>query len=147
MDFTHMEEDLLRDEGLRLRTYACSRGHLTIGVGHKLTPQDRLSEGDAISLETAGLFLARDIATAMATANVIFGRDVFESMADARQRALVNMIFNLGGDRFRGFQRMIAAVQTHRWQEAARECLDSEYARQVGARAKRVAAALRDGKD
>lgn len=147
MDFTRMEEDLLRDEGLRLRTYTCSTGHLTIGVGHKVTPQDRIADGDAISLETAGLFLSRDIATALGTANTIFGRGRFESLPDARQRALVNMIFNLGAERFAKFVKMITAIKERRWDDAAAECLDSHYAKQVGKRARRVAAALETGLD
>ena len=141
-----MELDLIRDEGLRLRTYRCSAGHLTIGVGHKVADRDRLAEGDSISLEAAGLLLSRDIATAIGTANTIFGRDRFETMTDARQRALVNMIFNLGSGKFAGFRKMITAVKEHRWGDAARECLDSAYAKQVGARANRVANALKSGK-
>lgn len=141
-----MELDLIRDEGLRLRTYRCSAGHLTIGVGHKVADRDRLAEGDSISLEAAGLLLSRDIATAIGTANTIFGLDRFETMTDARQRALVNMIFNLGSGKFAGFRRMILAVKEHRWDDAARECLDSAYAKQVGARANRVANALKSGK-
>ncbi|NCC91708.1 MAG: lysozyme [Opitutae bacterium] len=147
MDFTRMEEDLLRDEGLRLRPYKCSAGHLTIGVGHKVTPHDRITEGDAISLETAGLFLSRDIAIALGTANTIFGRDRFESLPDARQRALVNMIFNLGAERFAKFVKLITAIKERRWADAAVECLDSTYARQVGNRAIRVSGALRTGQD
>jgi lysozyme len=147
MDITRMEEDLIRDEAIRLRTYRCSAGHLTIGVGHKITPQDRIDEGDTISLEAAGLFLSRDIATALGTANTVFGRGRFESMTDARQRAITNMIFNLGAERFAKFVKMITAIKSHRWDDAARECLDSHYAKQVGRRAKRVAQALRSGQD
>ena len=146
MNYTQMELDLIRDEGLRLRTYRCSAGHLTIGVGHKVTDRDRIAEGDTISLEVAGLYLNRDIATAIGTANTVFGRDRFEAMTDARQRALVNMIFNLGSGKFAGFRKMITAIKSHQWDAAARECLDSAYARQVGARAQRVAEALRTGK-
>ena len=146
MDYTQMELDLIRDEGIRLRTYRCSAGHLTIGVGHKITDRDRIADGDTISLEAAGLMLNRDISTAIGTANTVFGRDRFESMTDARQRALVNMIFNLGPERFAGFRRMVTAVKEHRWNDAASECLDSTYAKQVGARADRVAEALRTGK-
>lgn len=145
MDYTQMELDLIRDEGLRLRTYRCSAGHLTIGVGHKVTDRDRIAEGDTISLEAAGLYLTRDIATALGTANTVFGRDRFESMTDGRQRAITNMIFNLGPERFAGFRRMITAIKSRQWDDAARECLDSAYARQVGARAQRVADALRTG--
>ena len=143
MNFTTMEEELIRDEGLRLRPYTCSAGHLTIGVGHKITGRESL--GDTISLEVAGMLLTRDIATALAAATRIFGRERFEGFAEARQRAVVNMIFNLGEDRFQGFKRMIAAIQAGSWADAAAHCLDSKYAQQVGERAKRVARQLREG--
>lgn len=147
MDYTQMELDLIRDEDLRLRTYRCSAGHLTIGVGHKVADRDRIAEGDTISLEAAGLYLSRDIATALGTANTVFGRERFEGMSDARQRAIVNMIFNLGAAKFAGFRKMITAIKERRWDDAARECLDSAYARQVGDRAKRVAHQLKTGED
>jgi lysozyme len=143
MNFTLMEEELLRDEGLRLRPYTCSAGHLTIGVGHKITGRENL--GDTISLEVAGSLLTRDIASALAAATRIFGRERFESFSEARQRAVINMIFNLGEDRFRGFKRMIAAIIAGDWKDAAAHCLDSKYAQQVGERSKRVANQLRAG--
>lgn len=147
MDITRMEEDLIRDEGIRLRPYKCSAGHLTIGVGHRITANDRAASADSLSLEAVGMLLTRDIATALGTANTVFGRDRFEGMTDARQRAIVNMIFNLGAEGFAGFRRMITAIKEHRWKDAARECLDSKYAVQVGKRARRVAEALETGLD
>jgi len=147
MDITRMEEDLIRDEGIRLRPYKCSAGHLTIGVGHRITANDRAASADSLSLEAVGMLLTRDIATALGAAFRIFGREAFEAMADARQRAVVNMIFNLGEARFAGFRRMIAAIKAGRWGDAAAECLGSKYAEQVGARATRVAYQLRNGRD
>lgn len=147
MNYTQLELDLIRDEGLRLYPYRCTAGHLTIGVGHKILASDRLAEGDSISLERAGLMLQYDISLAVAHANKTFERWHFESMSDARQRAIVNMIFNLGRDRFAGFKNMIDAIKRCDWEQASTECLDSKYARQVGKRADRVAYALRTGED
>lgn len=143
MDFTRMEEELIRDEGLRLRPYTCSAGHLTIGVGHMITGRENV--GETISLEMAGFLLTRDIATALSAVINVLGRSSFESFSEARQRALVNLMFNLGPDRFAGFKKMIAAVRAGDWSEAAAHCLDSKYAQQVGDRAKRVAKQLREG--
>lgn len=147
MDFTRMEEDLHRDEGLRLRPYKCSTGHLTIGFGHRITKYDRIDAYSTISTEMAGTLLTRDISTAFDAATSVFGRESFDSIEEPRQRAIVNMIFNLGADRFRGFKKMIAAIKVRDWERAAEECLDSKYAKQVGKRADRVAHALRTGRD
>lgn len=147
MDFCQIEEDLIRDEGLRLRAYICPAGKLTIGVGHRVTRADRLDKNSRISLERAGFLLSTDISAALGAANRIFGRVEFVSWPDARQRAIVNMIFNLGETGFRGFERMIPAIKAGDWHLASLECLDSLYARQVGRRAQRIAEALRTGSD
>ena len=144
MNWTSMEEDLIRDEGLRLRAYTCPAGYPTIGVGHRMRPADI---DRTISLETAGYLLSRDISNAMGTALELFGREQFDAWPDARQRAICNMIFNLGEEGFLGFKNMIAAIRADDWQAASRHCLDSKYARQVGQRAKRIAHQLRSGVD
>lgn len=143
MDYTAMEEELIRDEGLRLRPYRCTAGHMTIGVGHLITGAE---SWDSVSLEMAGTLLTRDIATAISNVTSALGRNVFDAMTDARQRAVVNMMFNLGPTRFAGFKKMIAAIRAGDWSEAATHCLDSQYAQQVGARARRVATQLRTGR-
>ena len=143
MDWTQLEQDLIRDEGLRLRRYECSAGHPTIGVGHKLLPSEQdLKE---VSLAEAGNLLRLDIQAAVVALETVFGVNCLDSWSEARQRALVNMAFNLGGGRLAGFKRMIAAIEVDNWPAAAAECLDSAYARQVGKRAERVARALREG--
>lgn len=143
MDYTAMEEELIRDEGLRLRPYRCTAGHLTIGVGHMIVGAE---SWDTVSLEMAGTLLTRDIATAISNVTSALGRNVFDAMTDARQRAVVNLMFNLGPTRFAGFKKMIAAIRAGAWAEAAAHCLDSKYAQQVGQRAERVAAQLRTGR-
>ena len=92
-----------------------------------------------------GSALQEDIATALSAVINVFGRSAFEYFSEARQRALVNLMFNLGPDRFAGFKKLIAAVRAGDWSEAAAHCLDSKYAQQVGDRAKRIAKQLREG--
>lgn len=142
MNWTTLEEDLIRDEGLRLREYVCSAGHPTIGVGHKLLPDEHMDE---ISLTEAGRLLRLDIQHAIDGLENVFGTRCMDRWSEPRQRALVNMMFNLGETRFRGFKRMIKHVDQCNWALAAEECLDSAYARQVGSRAERVAKAIREG--
>jgi lysozyme len=143
MNWTKLEEDLIRDEGLRLRRYPCSKGHPTIGVGHKLRPHEQnITE---ISLTEAGRLLRLDIQHAIDGLENVFGTRCMDRWSERRQRALVNMMFNLGETRFRGFKRMIKNIELWNWALASVECLDSAYARQVGKRAERVAKAIREG--
>jgi len=55
------------------------------------------------------------------------------------------MAFNLGVAGLLGFKKMIVALKNGNYQLAAKECLDSRYAKEVGARAKRVAETIRTG--
>lgn len=146
MNYIQVEEDLIRDEGVKLRVYRCTAGHKTIGVGHKLSEREILTGLSEISLEQAGDLLHQDIGTALNACYRIFGRERFDSFSEPRQRALVNMAFQLGETRFRGFRLMIAAVKAGDWAEARRQALDSKWARSDSpARARRVAQAIGGG--
>lgn len=87
--------------------------------------------------------LANDIEQAEADASRVFFN--FEDLSDARKQALVNLAFNLGYGRLSGFRKMIHAVEHEEWDTAARELLDSKYAKQVKGRAVELAEMLRKG--
>ncbi len=59
------------------------------------------------------------------------------SQGETRERALVNMAFNLGG-RLAGFKKFLKAVNARDWPTAAVEMMDSKWATQVGDRATRL---------
>ena len=146
MNYTQTELDLIRDEGVRLRVYRCTAGHLTIGVGHKLNEREVLQSLSEISLEQAGYLLHMDIGIALNGCASIFGRDRFDSFTEARQRALVNMCFQLGTAGLAKFRKMVDAIMRDDWATAHKEALDSKWAKSDSpARAKRVADALRVG--
>lgn len=148
MNYVQLEEDLVRDEGVRLRVYRCTAGALTIGVGHKLTDREKQAGLSEISLERAGRLLHQDIGIAAGACHKIFGREQFDAFEEPRQRAMVNMAFQLGETRFRGFRLMIAAVKAGDWAEAHRQALDSKWAKKDSpARARRVAFPLLAGVD
>ena len=136
MDMTKLKAELIRDEGLRLKPYRCTAGKLTIGVGRNL---DDVGLAD----EEAKYLLKTDIDRAMddLDRNVPWWR----SMTDARQRAIVNMCFNLGWPRLSQFKNMLAHLQSGDFERAAAEALDSRWARQVGERSARIAALIREG--
>ena len=58
---------------------------------------------------------------------------------------LANMAFNLGVDGLLGFRRMILAVDRGHYDQAAREMLNSKWARQVFNRAIRLAEMMAKG--
>lgn len=136
MKFEAVRNDIVYDEGMLLKPYHCSAGKLTIGVGRNL-------EDNGISTEEALMLLENDISRA---ANEL-DRNMFgwRGFSEARQRALLNMCFNLGWPRMSGFKNMIAAIWADDWDTAAAEALDSYWASQVGSRAKRIAVLLKEG--
>ncbi len=136
MNIEQMKTELVRDEGLRLKPYKDTVGKLTIGVGRNL-------DDVGITEEEAGYLLENDIGRAMADLD----RNVpwWRSLSDARQRAMINMCFNLGWPRLSQFQNMLAALEAGDYERAAIEALDSRWARQVGSRAARVAAQIMEG--
>jgi len=127
---------LRADEALRLFPYVDLAGKLTIGYGRNL-------DARGITLDEADLLLQHDIDVAV---DELFKIDPVVATLDAvRQIVLANMCFNLGALRLRGFVLMWACLRGRNYEGAAREMLDSDWARQVGARARRLATAMATG--
>ena len=127
--------DLKRDEGFRSRPYRDSEGLLTIGYGTLI--EEGITEDEAATLLASRL---ADIVAELERRRPL-GREVPAPVA----RGLCNMAYNLGVPRLLGFERMWAALAAADYEAAAAEALDSKWARQVGARATRVAALIREG--
>lgn len=136
MNMDKLIKDLKRDEGLRLKPYRCSEGKLTIGIGRNI-------QDVGITEEEANILLANDILRCE--------RDLdtrlpwWRNLSPRRQDALLNMCFNLGIGRLMNFRKMLGALERGDWHEAAAQALDSRWARQVGARANRIADIFRNG--
>ncbi len=137
MDEQKLVEELIRDEGVMLRLYTCTAGKTSIGVGRNL--EDR-----GITRAEAMFMLANDIDDVE--------RDLdrnlpwWRQMDDVRQRVLANMAFNLGIVKLLDFRITLAAMKAGDYPKAARVMLDSRWARQVGARADRLAKMMETGK-
>jgi lysozyme len=134
--FKQLREDLIRDEDKRLKMYKDSEGIWTIGVGRNI--QER-----GIRDDEAELMLKNDMQEAYDETWRAFPH--FAGLSVARQLVVLNMVFNMGIPRVRGFKKMWAAIERGNFSEAAVQMLDSKWARQVGARAARLANKMRDG--
>jgi lysozyme len=100
-------------------------------------------DDNGISEDEAKMLLRNDIADILATLRTnIVG---WSELGEARQRALCNLGFNMGWTRLSRFKKMRAALESGDYELAADEALNSRWAKQVGARAQRVAALLRQG--
>ncbi|MEW8228526.1 MAG: glycoside hydrolase family protein [Candidatus Thiodiazotropha endolucinida] len=110
-------------------------GNWTIGHGHNLA--------NGIPRFIADQLLRYDYAQSVQELRQSYAW--YDELDKVRQDVLSNMCFNLGIERFGGFVRMIAAIETGDYEEAAIEMLDSKWATQVGDRADELAGQMRTG--
>jgi len=122
----------------RLMPYSDSLGVLTIGYGRAI---GRIG----ISFGEAETLLRHDIDRS--ERDLDFAAAWWRSLDDVRQRALVEMIFQLGLGTFLDFHHTRDALQHQRFGLAADAMLDSEWADQTPARVQRLAAMVRTGLD
>lgn len=131
-----LQDQLVRDEGCRLKLYVDTRGKTSIGIGRNLTD-------DGISQAEAMLLLENDIEAATASLEKAFPWTM--ALDVVRLGALINMTFNMGIGGLAQFKNFLVAVQVGNWAEARNQMLDSEWVTQVGARAQRLAIQIETG--
>jgi lysozyme len=127
------------DEGEVLHAYDDHLGFATIGVGRLIDKR----KGGGISPDESAYLLNNDIASRDQILRSKY--PWFAQMNEPRQAALINMAFQLGLAGLAGFPKMLAALRDERYAEAETHALDSLWAKQTPARAKRVARQLKTG--
>jgi lysozyme len=120
-DYQALVDDLTRHEGLRLKVYFDSLGVASIGFGRNLRDV-------GISNAEAHVMLDHDIERAHAEAQTFAW---FAGLTPGRQRAIVNLLFNMGLPRFLTFRKMIHALAVGDYVVAAQELRSSQWAHQV----------------
>lgn len=146
-----------RDEGRRLHRYQDPRGLWTIGVGINLedpfgktmcamagVDYDAVLSGEASLTDAQCDAMYRGVALSAISwlAELL---PAYRQLDPNRRVALLDMGYNLGETKFRGFGEMIAAIRAEDWTRAAAEALDSEAARELPERYARIAGALHTG--
>lgn len=150
-------EELIKHEGLRLQVYQDTLGIDTIGIGRNL--EDRgiskeeldwmdyptidhvyeygITEADAVYLATNDVQIVED--------ELLRAHPCVDRLDSVRQLVLIDMAFNLGVPRLCKFKNMWAAVHEDDFATAAKEMLDSRWAKQVKGRATKLANAMHNG--
>jgi lysozyme len=128
------------DEGFRSHAYVCPAGALTIGYGRNV---DQDKGGAGISEAEGRILLVDDISDCAGDLRVLFPR--WEDFGTRRQATLLNLRYQLGPHRFRGFANMIDAINHNDWTGAARELRSSALYKQTTARTERRAKELQSG--
>ena len=136
MNKIKLAEQLKKHEGMRLKPYTDTVGKLTLGIGRNL-------EDKGITEQEALFMLNNDV-------DYFYGQlnkklTWFKSLDDARQNVLVNMAFNLGVGGLLTFKKTLALIGEAKYELAAKEMLNSKWAKQVGYRAEELAEQMRTG--
>lgn len=135
---TNLNNQLIRDEGLRLFPYTDTVGKLTIGVGRNLTDK-------GITPDEAEFMLSDDIAEVTAELSKSLPVALLQSIDPIRLAVLVNMAFNIGVAGLLKFSNTLALVTSGDYAGAADAMLESQWAKQVGSRAQRLSEQMRTG--
>lgn len=150
MDDTKLKAELARDEDRRLTAYRDSNGYWTIGVGHLLGASPRMS---SITDDECDALLEGDIKIAERGLVLVFGQmNGGAGCGPVRYRAMVNMMFNRGLERVRQSSTITPAIKValatgseESWKKVADAIRVSPWAKQIKARAERLAVMLETG--
>lgn len=123
-----LETELERDEGLRAKPYRDTVGKLTIGIGHNL-------DDKGLSREAISFIFREDIEEV--ERELDRRMPWWRTMTDARQRAIINMGFNMGVGALAGTPTF-ELIRQGKYAEAGARLQGWKWASQVGQRAQRV---------
>lgn len=133
--FQQLKKDLVIDEGKHNKPYKDSKGFWTIGIGYFIGEDLKdLHLSDAVVY----LMAEEKIENACKSAVKIFTEEYFYSLSEARQNAIINLIFNMGEGNlekgFRSFTETIPLMKKGLWHLAAINLSKSLWARDVDPR-------------
>lgn len=139
-----MKSELIRqlrgDEGEEPCVYQDHLGFWTIGVGRLV---DKRKPGAGLRKDEISYLLNNDVDDRI---EAMMRRVLwFQDLDDARRGVLLNMSFQLGVDGLLEFERTLALVQQAKYDLAAHAMLQSKWAKQTPARARRMAEQMRSG--
>ena len=148
---------LIAAEGLRLQVYKDTLGIDTIGIGRNLEDRgitkEELNDLDIPTIEHVyeygiteadAVYLAENDVQ-IVEEELVRAHPCVDRLDSVRQLILIDMAFNLGVPRLCKFKKMWAAVECGDYPTAAKEMLDSRWAKQVKGRATKLANAMHNG--
>lgn len=133
--FSRLKKLLIAHEGCKQFPYVDTVGKVTIGIGYDLT--DRGLPQQWIDSQ-----FAEDVDFHYKNCSDLLW---FSALNADRQLAILDMSYNLGFKKMLEFVDMIDALSKGYYDVAAKEMLDSEWAKQVGNRAIQLANIVRTG--
>lgn len=138
-----MRENVVRslrgEEGEVLHEYKDHLGYSTIGIGRLIDKR----KGGGITSDEAAYLLGSDVDKVIDQLNKRL--PWWTKLDDARKGVLINMAFQMGIDGLLGFKNTLRMIEQGRYTDAANGMMQSLWARQTPARAKRMSEQMRTG--
>jgi len=122
---------LVKDEGYKKCVYKDSRRFNTIGFGHLIKDNEQFN---CISPQQAVLLLREDYRRAENSVTI-----KYQWADDEVKLVLINMTYQMGSSGVSKFKKTLTYLQQQRYDLAAGELLDSQWASQTPTRAARLA--------
>ena len=137
-NYKEVAKQMLRiHEGLRLKPYKDTTGHLTIGYGRNL-------EANGISKDEAEYLFNNDVNRVDAELTQTF--EWYSLLSVVRRAVIIDMTFNLGIRGLSRFKKTISYIESKEYEKASIEMLDSLWAKQVGQRAIELSQMMKDNR-
>lgn len=132
------------EEGFEKQPYYCTEGYPTAGKGTKLGPKGApLKYYQFVFTEKiADAFLEEELRNVR---DKLIKHRWYVELNEDRQTIIKSMAYQMGIGGLFKFKKMIAALESGDWNEAAHQALDSRWAKQTPARAERHAAVIANG--
>lgn len=131
---TQIMEMIKQHEGYRNTVYLDTEGIPTVGYGHALhvgSPFPPHASQELFRMDYN--FACQDYVK------------LDLELDNVRRAVIIDMLFNLGLSKLKGFRKMLAALRVGDYEKAADEMLDSKWSRQVKNRVVRLSKMMRTG--
>lgn len=125
-------------EGLELKPYTDTTGHLTIGYGTNLSAGITIAEA---------IFLLNDRLNS--TVLLCEAQNWWPNVKDddVRSRAMIEIVYNMGIEKIEEFKNALGFLIKNNYIACAQEFMDSLWAKQVGDRAIELTQMMATGQD
>lgn len=134
-----LRDELIRDEGVVLHAYRDHLGYVTIGIGRLIDKR----RGGGITRSEAEYLLSNDLRRI--EKEMQSRLPWLSSLDDARQRALLNMAFQMGVAGVMKFTNTLRMIEQGKYKEAGVNARLSKWYKQTPARAERVIKLIEQG--
>lgn len=131
------------EEGFRSKPYYCSEGYPTIGIGTKIG--NKSIDIKDLRLEFSGKVAKVILEEKILEIDSKLASHNFYDQNCERQAVLISMAYQLGVSGLLKFKKTLRFLDEAKYESAAKECLDSRWARQTPNRARRHAEVIRKG--